>query len=205
VSFDGITLTPITIGCVVGISRELSEDAQNVSQIIENALTKALAVKLDTVALNGGARPLGILNYGISSTSAGSIATNKWTPLQTAVLAIRQANAEPNGYIVSPATQKRFASLKTGDGSNSAAFWLVPPPDVQSVTQYVTTSMADDTVLVGDFEQVLFGMRTGVQIEVTNTGGTAFMAHRILVKCTVRFDSNIMHAGSFYALTSVAD
>lgn len=186
------------------MSRELVEDAPNVTELIESVLSKALAVKLDSLALTGtgSAQPLGLLNYpGISST--GSIGTVAWSNPQTAVTAIRNANIEPNAYVCNPTDQNRLASLVTGDGTNAAKNWLPPPSNVASLEQLVTTSMTAGSMVFGDFTRLMFGLRSEARIEVSTEAGTSFAAHQALIKITTRWDMNLEHVEAFYLLTGI--
>jgi HK97 family phage major capsid protein len=204
VAFDAIQLIPRTIGAVIALSRELLEDTGNIVDLLETVLSKALAVKLDSLALagTGSQQPVGLLTMpGISGT--GSIGTLSWGALQTGATAIRNSNIEPTSYICSPTNQNRLASLTTGDGVNSAKLWLPPPSNIAPLEQLVTTSMPDGSILVGDFSRLLLGVRSETRLEVSTEAGTAFQNHQCLIKVTTRWDVNTEHNEAFYTLTGI--
>ncbi len=205
VGFDGIGLYPVVIGNYIPVSRELIEDAPNASELLQQTLTKALAVAIDSYAINGtgSAQPIGLLTQpNIAET--GTVGTLAWSHLQTAVTGIRNSNIEPNAYLVSPTTQNRLASLTTGDGTNAAKNWLPPPSNVAAVDQFSTTTMPDGFIIAGDFTELLFGVRTEARIEVSTEAGTAFAAHQVWIKVFTRWCCNVARLGAFHRLTGIS-
>ena len=164
VGFDAIGLFPLVIGNYIPVSRELMEDAPNASDLLQSVLTKSLAVAIDSLAINGNtsAKPDGLLERS-DITATGSVGTLAWSHLQTAATAIRNSNIEPTSYFVSPTRQNTLASQVTGDGVNSSKTWLPAPSNVADLAQFSTTTMPDTTIIVGDFTELLFGVRTEAQ------------------------------------------
>lgn len=202
--FDAVGLTARTIGTVVRASRELVEDAGNMARVIEDTITRALAVELDRQMLvgSGSAEMTGILlTPGIGST--GSIGAIAWADLLAAQVAIQALNHEPNGYIVSPTIAGDLNALTSGDGTNSAALWQGPPPGVADLARFVTSNMPDTDILVGDFAQTILGLRQNALVEFTSVGGDAFTKHSVLFKVTWRGDVALEHAAAFHVLSGI--
>jgi hypothetical protein len=61
----------------------------------------------------------------------------------------------------------------------------------------------DLDILIGDFSQLLVAIRTQAHIEVTREAASAFEKHQVLVKITLRFDSNLARGGAFHKLTGI--
>ena len=66
-----------------------------------------------------------------------------------------------------------------------------------------TTSISDADILIGDFAQLLVAIRTQAHIEVTREAVSAFEKHQVLIKITLRFDSNLARGGAFHRLTGI--
>ena len=204
INFDSVGFTAHTIGCMVAMSRELAEDAVNMSDIIEQTIARALAAELDRLALvgTGSSEPTGLLNFaGIGST--GSVGAIAWEDLLTALTAIETANHTPTAWIVSPTIKGDLAALTSGDGTNSAKLWLPAPPDVAALNRFVTSNCPNANIFMGDFTQMLFAVRGGPRVEATVTGGDSFAKHQVLVKITWRGDFAVEHPGAFHALTGI--
>jgi len=60
-----------------------------------------------------------------------------------------------------------------------------------------TTSIGDADILIGDLAQLLVAIRTQAHIEVTREAASAFEKHQVLIKITLRFDSNLARGGAF--------
>ena len=80
---------------------------------------------------------------------------------------------------------------------------LGAPPSVAPLQRLTTSEIGDADVLVGDFSQLLVGFRTQAHIEVTREAASAFEKHQVLIKITLRFDSNLARGGAFHRLTGI--
>ena len=138
-------------------SRELAEDATNFVELIEDSLSRAIAVGMDAVALNGftdySGGPAGLLNDG-NVGETGSVGAIAWQDLATARTTIQANNYEPNAYMVHPTIGGDLDVLQTGDGSNSAANWLGAPPGVDTLARYTTTSVSTARLYMGQFNML---------------------------------------------------
>ncbi len=204
VDFGAMNLEARTIGTVVTISRELAQDAPNAGQLIENALSQALAVELDRLALNGAtnAHPQGLAqdpNVG----ETGSVGAIAWEDLLTAISAIEAANGTPNAWVVSPTIKNDLALLTSGDGTNAAKMWLPAPPDVAALSRYVTSSCPDTKIFAGDFSQLVFGLRQDPLLEVSTDASDSFDKHTVRIKLTWRGDVGIMRPDHFHRLVGI--
>ncbi len=205
ISFGSVKLEAHTIGVAVEASRELLEDATNAASLIQSVLATALAKRVDYYALrgSGSAQPLGLIgNPAIAAYSAGSQPMG-WTSLGTACLEIRKRNHIPSATILSPKNWNWLNSYPMGDGVNSPFGWVDSPPSLKNVGLLDTTAISDTTAIAGDFTKMLFGIRTGLTIEVSTVAEGAFLKHAFLCKAVWRGDFALADAGAFQNITNI--
>lgn len=180
-AFDRVTLRAKTLAAIVPISMELLDDAANIGTIINQALQAALGLALDSAVLFGtGAEetPRGIRNAEGVNTIAGVGTPADYTKVSAAVGSILDANyqGEVSGmsWITNPRDGLTFDGLTDTTGQP-----LNPTPWAGDLRRLSTTSLPADegggsnesVSIIGDFSQVLVGMRTtGVNIRILDSG-----------------------------------
>ncbi len=222
VTFGAVTLSAQTLACAVPISIELIEDSSNVAQLVQQTIMRAMGQKLDAAILEGsgsGAEPTGILNTsGINTVATVGTPTN-YAEMTTAVKDLLVDNyAGDNSGLAWIAHPRDFA---TYDGlADTTGQFLQPTQwvgDLQwfSTTELPTTdggSSNESSMIVGDFSQVVLGMRTrGIQIRVSadgiaNDGSSDINATSQLLRwiiAYVRADVAVLRPDHFTALTGV--
>lgn len=160
------------------MSRELFDDATDAGmRAIEREIVQALALKLDLAGLEGsgaGAEPLGIAGVaGVSSVSMGvnGLKPTTYDQLVQAVFACRKQNSEePTAAIYHPRDLETYALLK--DTTNQplrkpAALEQLPLLSTSQIATNVTQGTSGDTsrAYVGDFRELIVGMRTQIRIQ----------------------------------------
>jgi HK97 family phage major capsid protein len=203
-TFGAVGFTANTIGNVVTMSRELFDDAPNCGSAVQNALAAALAVKLDDIGINGtgSAEPVGLaLRTDIGTT--GSIGGIAWEDLVTAVVDIQTNNGEPTGYVVSPTINGDLSLLTSGDGTNSAKLWLPPPSIVEPLAPLVTSTCPNSLIVVGDFAQFVFAVRTDARIEISMEAGDAFEKYQVKIRLVWRGDIGLLQPTHFHSLKGI--
>jgi HK97 family phage major capsid protein len=203
-TFGAVGFTANTIGNVVTMSRELFDDAPNAASAVQNALAAALAVKLDDIGINGtgSAEPVGLaLRSDIGST--GSVGAIAWEDLVTGVVDIQTNNGEPTGFVVSPTINGDLALLTSGDGSNAAKLWLPPPSIVAPLTPLVTATCPNTTIVVGDFTQFVYAVRTDARIEISMQAGDAFEKYQVKIRLVWRGDIGLLQPTHFHRLSGI--
>jgi HK97 family phage major capsid protein len=173
-----VRLTAKALMSLVVVSRELVEDAEpaSVADALNAAFSAQFALTIDAAGLYGTGTPP--QPFGVKTTSGVTvtpIATNgqalaNWDPLVNGVYTVRSQNEEPNGIIYSGRTAKNIALLK--DTTNQP---LQPPDYLANIPRYETQQVPNNLVVgtsgtttsdifVGDWSQLLFGVRTELQI-----------------------------------------
>ena len=181
VTFDRVTLRAKTLACIVPVTLEMLEDVQNLPQMIESVMAAAMGAKLDDACLSGtgaGSEPQGIYAYSTvnSVTSVGT--PNNYAEVSEAVGEILTDNYPDDvsqlAWVMDPRDAETYDQLVDTLGQP-----LRPTPWVEKLRRFHTTSI-DETLggsgneswmVVGDFRQMVIGMRTsGVMLRIIDAG-----------------------------------
>lgn len=194
---ERVTFTARTLAFLVKMSVELSEDSLNIDQIIEGELAKAAALEVDRAALLGtgvAPQPRGIkFQSGVQTGTLGSPAG--WDFLVDGAAELWQENHEPNAVIWSPTFAKTAAKFKDQEDQP-----LRMPQAIEGIRQFRTNQVDPDDVIVGDFTQLMIGVRTSFRLEVSRVAGTSFEKLQVWVRCYLRADVQLAHPEAFILL-----
>jgi HK97 family phage major capsid protein len=194
-----------TLPALIKLSVELSEDSANIGTIIETELAAALALELDRVALVGSGvdpEPKGLINQDDVDVDAAGGALD-FDLLIDMIGAVQAKNFTPSGRLYKAAGATALAKLR----SIPTGEYLVAPAMVAGVPQFIsnaitgTGSPSDATVFVGDFSQLLIGLRTSFRLESTRVGAGTFENLQIAVRAYLRADVQLAHPGAFCVRT----
>jgi len=203
ISDSGLTIERVsfiarTLPMKVTLSVELSEDSVNIDQIIERELAQALAVELDRVALLGSGvppEPSGITTQAdVGTGSVGSPFSN-WDFLADAAGSLWALNHEPNAALYGATHATAVAKFADTIGQP-----LRRPDALSGITDYRTNQLAT-SIIVGDFRQLMVGIRTGFQLEASRVAGDAFTNLQVIVRAYLRADVQLAHPEAFTVLS----
>ena len=222
-TFGAITLQAHTLAAIVPVSIELLQDAPNAGNIIAQAITDALGLKLDQAILSGSGaanEPRGIRNWsGVNTVTSVGVPAD-YVKYGTAVKEVLVDNyAGPISSLAWVGHPRDFAIL---DGLQDTTNQPLQPTEwVRQLRKFSTTSIAttegggsdESYAVIGDFSQVLVGMRTrGVQLRVANDGSvtdsssTTFNATSQLMRHIVAFlraDSAVLRPTHFTYMSGI--
>jgi HK97 family phage major capsid protein len=209
VTVDQVKFTAKTLPFIVKVSRELSEDAPGLPEAIRRAIVGAAMVELNRVALRGDGTansPTGIRNQ--SGVTLFAIGANGGALTHDMLIDrvgdVTGANAQPNALIWTPRTATGVAKFK--DTTNQ---YIPLPQPVAALEKFQTTVIPTNLtkgtgvnlteVYVGDFRQLLIGMRMQLGIRplferYADTGEYAFSAW-------MRCDVQLEHGPAFSVVT----
>jgi HK97 family phage major capsid protein len=197
-TLERVTLSAKTLPMYLRMSVELSEDSQNIDQIIETEFAQATALELDRAALLGSGispEPRGIRNQsGVSTGSLGS--PTNWDWLCNAAGTLWDDNHEPNAAIYGSSFALTVAKFKDSDTGQP----LRRPDALSGITEY-RSNQASNLAFVGDFTQLLVGVRTTFRLEVSRVAGEAFERLQIAVRSYLRADIAVAHPEAFNVLS----
>lgn len=178
--FDRMTMEAKSLAVRFVVSRELLEDVPNMDARLRATMAAGFARGLDDAVFFGTGtnnQPLGIANTpGLQLVSMGANggALTSYDPYLDALLALQVANeGKVTAIVQAPRTGRVIAGFKDGQGQP-----LQPPPALAGipfltttgipVTQTQGTANVASSAFLGDFTQVLVGIRTQLQITVLN-------------------------------------
>lgn len=206
IGIDGVDLSAFTIGNVFTMSRELAQDAPNFEQIVTRTISNLLADALDNYALNGvgTSEPKGVLaTSGIGHVETYGVLDGWGAALEPWAL-VAEAGHTPNALLMNPATVARLDSI-------SMASLQERPEVLRNIARYHTNKLTktggmgedESTLLIGDFSNLVFGIRAGAQVEISATEGDAFKKHQVSIKITWRGDVGVLQPSSFAKVTGI--
>jgi HK97 family phage major capsid protein len=176
--FDSVSFTAKKLIGLIQVSRELVQDSVNIESALEAMFAGTFAAELDRVCLIGAGtstEPKGIKNTsGVGSVSMGTngAALTNYDPVIDAIKAMHDANAgDPTAAIMAPRSEANFSKLK-----DTTSQPLQRPPQIANLPFYATsklptnetqgTSNLASSIYVGDYSQLLIGMRMELTVEV---------------------------------------
>ena len=210
-TFDAVSLDAFTIGSTVVMSRELAADSPNAATAIESAIIDALAVKLDQLALLGTGinEPTGInAVIGVQELDLLGTASIDYTVLIDLWTKLALANHDTTAFLLNPRDIGNLAKMRNDLGVN-----YVAPDLISAIKRLHTTSIpanlgtgTDESIaFAGDFTKLLWGVRQGMQLEISTTAGDAFKKHQVIVKCTWRGDFALEQPAAFAKAVNIAN
>lgn len=211
---EDINLVAKTMGVLITTSLELVMDAPNASQAIQDSMASAIALKWDLGILSGDGvnNILGIANYpdvNKIDLGANGLAITTYDPFSNAVEDVYDHNGVPNAVIMAPRSYFTVDRLKQGTTNDP----LKGPESYQNLKKFVTnqvgvadtkgTSSVASKAYVGDFTQVLTGLRGGLQIETSRSAGDSFKQVQLQIRAIMRLDSVLIRPGSFTVIEGI--
>ncbi|WP_375403456.1 phage major capsid protein [uncultured Sphingomonas sp.] len=176
--FGDVSMTAHTLAVRFTASRELLEDAPNMDATLRSVMAAAFARGLDEAVFYGtgeNEQPLGIANTpGVQSVSMGTNGATPtgYAPFLDALLALETANeGTVSAIVLAPRTGRTFNGLVDGQGQplgKPAVIENIPVLTTTGIPVNTTQGTANNTsaAFLGDFSQVLVGIRTQLQITV---------------------------------------
>lgn len=200
--FDSVMLVSHTVGCFATFSRELVTDAPNCPELLSAVFAKALANTWDNYCLMGttSQHPIGIVNHpGVNTiTSVGAVT---YDDLLDAIQKVEEDNHEPRAFVISPAVKNTLGKLVVNSETNHYVSPL--PPDVSELRRLVSTQIDDEYCVLGDFSEVLIGIRQDVEISISQEAGETFQRNQVAVRALLRGDVAIARPAALCVLSGI--
>lgn len=217
-NFEAKTETLKKIAGWTAISDEALEDTPYLTSVINNQLLVRLALAEEDELLNGSGTGhiVGLLHraniQSYAATGAASGALNGLEAIFHASTLIQNATfLQPDGIVISPNTYEKLRlavdgnSQFYGGGPFTGAYGnggLTRQPALWSYNTVVTQAIADNTILVGNFETAAAVWRKGgVRVDTTNTDADDFRFNRIKVRAEERLLLQVTQEQAFVNVT----
>ncbi|MFT5362033.1 MAG: HK97 family phage major capsid protein [Porticoccaceae bacterium] len=198
---------------LIKVSRELLEDSINIESVLMNQFAQQMALSIDYAALMGDGKsnsPTGVFSQaGVQSKSLGTNgATLTLADLRDSLQLLSEANSEPpTAAITAPRT---FYDIDSWSDTTNQP--LILPKSLSNLPMLETnqipidqiqgTETAASTILLGDFTQLMIGMRSAVRTEVLRETFAGNLQYGFL--CHMRADVQLAHSASFVKIIGVA-
>lgn len=213
--FERVRLVAKTAAVLTRLSWELFEDlTPQAADTIANELTQAIALQLDLAALRGSGvnpEPRGLRNttgVTIQSLGANGATPSTYAALIDAAAAVLAANFTPNAAIYAARTAAMFAKLTDSTGQP-----LQRPPLLAGLTELVSNQIpvnlaqgtSNDTseLYVGQWDQLLIGVRPSLAIRVVKLDQTFAASMQVGLIAYLRADVAVAHPAAFAITTGV--
>jgi HK97 family phage major capsid protein len=215
-TFGSAQLTARSLACLVSIPNELLLDSPVVGNFVTSAITKAMAVAMDTGALMGTGtqnQPLGIINrqnVGTYSMGANGAVLADWSTFVKVAGQIAGANGPIDGlsYILSSRDYTTTENLQ-----DTLHQPLRQPNVVARMKPYTTskipTNLTQGTAnnasfgVCGDMSQVILGIRQAFTLEVSREAGAAFQNNQTLIRAILRMEVSLQQPKWIVAIQGI--
>lgn len=208
-TLEPINLHAQSLGCLVEVSLELLQDASNSGKMLQNAMASAIALEMDRAALFGSGVnvPTGLDNIAdvetINKGTNGATITT-YDDFSNACEDVADNNGLATSVIMAPRTFYTIDRLKQGTTNDP----LVGPASYQALNKFVTNQVGiTDTqgsasnaskAFVGDFKQMLFGIRKSLQMDISGSGSaTTFAKREVQIRLFTRLDIAVLRPNWF--------
>lgn len=214
-SLEPINLKAMTVAVLVRASLEILEDAANSGNQLSQAMAAAIALAVDRVALtgNGTTEPRGLdLCDKVNQISMGvnGAALTDYDKFSEAIEDVADHNGEAGAVIFAPRTFYTLDRLKAATTNQP----LIPPQSFIDLKKYVTnqigiadkqgTCLTASKAFIGDFKQILYGIRKNIEVEITKQGGEkTFAKCEALIRCRMRFDVAVLRENHFTKISGI--
>jgi HK97 family phage major capsid protein len=212
VAFEQRILRAKTIFAMGTASKELMQDSSVARGTFENSLSQSIAVEWDRAILRGsgsGGEILGIRHWDDAGNSITYTALGSGTgaPLDgfdnflDAMQVVEEANGpgpEGQSIIFSPRTKYDLGRKRDGQGLPLRApeeYMTARKLSTTAVPKNLTANVAGtqtytdaSEIYVGDFSQVIVGVRAELTIDITDQAGTAFTKYQTWIRAAMRTD-----------------
>ncbi len=215
---EPVTFTSKTLVAGVKSSVELSEDAQNLGNVVFSNLVEQLSLELDRAALMGTGssnEPRGILHTdGVQEIEMGDNGAEleSYAPFSEGFEKILSANGFPNACIYSPRTWGVLDRLVDQNDQP-----LNPPMSFRDLMQLPTSQIPNDMVqgsaenasaaFIGEYPKLMIGMRTRIILEVSRHGfdgdTSAWENLQIMWRAYLRADVQLAHPAHFCIIKGI--
>jgi HK97 family phage major capsid protein len=212
-AFGAVHFSARSLAVAVPVSRELLSDTVNAAEVVESVLVSAMGLELDRAVLDGDGvrKPLGIRRTaGVGTLSVGGAANT--LHFAQAVGLVLQQNETPTGIVVHPRTFSAAVD-RAVDSTNQP---LRLPPSLERLPWFQTTSVptnlgggTETAPIVGDFSQVVVGLRQNIEIAIAKEGTTAdgrgFARNEAIIVAILRADSMLVREKAFCVLGGITN
>ena len=214
-SFAPIKLKAVVLGTLIRVSQALLEDAPSAGETIEKMIAAALGLELDRVCLLGDGvnEPKGLFNcadINLYSMGTNGAAPTNYDPFSYASQYVLEDNGVPTAAIMAPRTFGTLDRLK--EATTNAP--LQAPQSYQDLKKFYTNQIpvnqtqgsatTASCAFVGDFKNIVIGMRKQLTIDISPAAGTnTFSKVEALIRAYLRVDVAVLREDHFCLIKGI--
>ncbi len=201
-TFGNVALTPKHVGALSEMSRQLIQQSDpSIEQLLRDDMSFQIAQAIDAALIEGGGtnEPDGVIATLV--TPNGTLAGPTWQQVLAIVAQVETDNAlgshnwltTPAGKATLAGTTKVTADAGAGflyEGGRMADFPLF-------ATNQVPGTSGAESVIFGDWSQVILGVWSELDILVNPYDSTAYARGGVLIRAMATCDIAIRHAEAF--------
>ena len=196
----------------IPVTKQQLDDVAGIGQFLDSRLTYMLRNRMDLQLVAGtGSTPYlrGVLAAsGVQTQAKGTDPTPD--AIFKAMTKVRGVTAgtgfgEPSGVLIHPNDWQDIRLLRTADGIYIFGNPNDPNPDrIWGVPVVVTSAETENTAAVGDFANYsALYLRTGVEIEMTNSHASLFTASTYAIRASIRAAAVYFRGTAFCKVTGI--
>ena len=193
-----VTLTPKHVGARTELSRNtLLQTSPEIEQLVQNDFAAIVARAVDKVALEGGGtnEPTGILGTtGVTEVTAFEAT---WDKIQELIGTLEDADATGTAFTCRPSIMRTLRTTNRVENEPEHGFIAESRESLDGFPVARTTHMKDDTLLFGNFADVLIGMWGGVEVLANPYAEDAYSKGNVQYRIIQTLDVAIRHPESF--------
>ena len=201
-TFGNATLTPRHVGALSEMSRQLIQQSDpSIEQLLRDDMSFQVAQAIDSALIQGGGanEPDGVI--ATLATANGTLAGPTWAQVLAIIEAVETANAlGSHNWLLNPAAKAKLRDTLKVSGDAGAGF-LLQDGQMGGYTAHTTNQVPSDSggnsVIFGDWSQVLLGVWSELDILVNPFAETAYSKGNVLIRAMATCDVAIRHAEAF--------
>ncbi|MZQ50435.1 MAG: phage major capsid protein [Bacteroidales bacterium] len=166
-AFSEVTMSPKRLTTYIDVSKMLlAQDGAGAEELLMNDLNESILAKLESTIFGSASgsttQPAGIF-YGVTNTSTGS---TDWTKIVALETAVNTSNAlfGKLAYVATPALMGKMKT--TAKDSGSGIFIASEGTQVNGYPLYVSSAVAANRIVFGNFADLLIGSWGAIDITV---------------------------------------
>ncbi|HFZ2573611.1 TPA: phage major capsid protein [Pseudomonas aeruginosa] len=195
-TFGNVELSPKHTGGKTEMSRQLiQQSSPGIEQLVRDDLSYLVAKAIDLALINGtGAKqPLGVLNA--PGTQTGTLTSATWPGILALPELLELANANAVNWLTTPQVKTKLAAAEKVPGSGSG--FLYQGGQMADLPLAATKQVPADTLILGDWSQVLLGVWSELDILVNPYAEPAYSRGGVQVRAMATVDVAIRHPEGF--------
>jgi len=212
-----ITLNPVVIAYWMRVSEQMLSDIPRLLSVISNRMVEQLLNVEDNEILNGPGgnnRLNGIITQATAFAPQGSANksnADRYNYILSALSQLAQTNYMASGIVVNPYSYYEFMQVKTTTNDYTAPLsgitWIDNTLRLAGVPVYQTTAMAQNSFVVGDWNQAEFLVKDAMQVDLSREDNDNFTKNLVTVRVEERVGLAVYYPqaflyGSFNAISS---